>query len=83
MEVSSVLKNTRLTCSNRFSECFPEAVNDECNWIRNHSHAALPPNSDFSLQEEENYTDIISDHPLTIQHQSKSITEFRYGVGGE
>jgi hypothetical protein len=44
----------------RFSKYFPGVVKDKYSWIRDPFHAALPPNSNFCLQKEENYIDMIS-----------------------
>jgi hypothetical protein len=47
------------------------------------SHANSLQNYDFSLEEKENYIDIISDTCLRVQFPRKSYIEFWLGIAGE
>jgi hypothetical protein len=58
-------------------------MNDKYSWIRDPFHEVSPPNNDFSLEEEENYTDLTSDTSLKLRFRRESLTEFWVGVGEE
>jgi hypothetical protein len=49
-----------------FSRYFPEAVSDKYKWITDPFHADSPQNYEFSLEEQENYNDIISHTSLKV-----------------
>jgi hypothetical protein len=66
-----------------FSEYSPEQMNDKYRWIRDPFHEVLPPNNDFSLEEEENYIDLTSDTSLKLIFRRESLTKFWVGVREE
>jgi hypothetical protein len=58
-------------------------MNDKNSWIRDPFHEVSPPNNDFSLEEEENYTDLTSDTSLKLRFRRESLTEFWVGAREE
>jgi uncharacterized protein YdaL len=49
-----------------FSKYFQEVLSDTYKWITDPFHVDSPPNYDFSLEEVENYIDIISHTSLKM-----------------
>jgi hypothetical protein len=58
-------------------------MNGKYSWIRDPFHEVSPPNNNFSLEDEENYTDLTSDTSLNLRFRRESLTEFWVGVGEE
>jgi hypothetical protein len=60
-----------------------EKKSDKYKWTMNPFHADSSQNYDFSLEEKENYIDIISDTSSKFHFSRNSYVEFWMGVGGE
>jgi hypothetical protein len=81
--IDQCIREHVVNLESRFSKYFPEAVSDKYKWIADPFHADSSHIYDSSLEEKENYTDIISDTSLKDQFLRKSYIEFSEATGGE
>jgi hypothetical protein len=88
MEISETgierfIREHLINLQSSFSKYFLEKMNDKYSWITDPFHEVSPPNNDFSLEEEENYIDFISDIYSKLRFRRESLTEFLVGDGEE
>jgi hypothetical protein len=69
--IDQCIKDHLVNLQFRFSKYFPETVCGKHKWITDSFHANLPQNYNFSLKQEGNYTDIISNTSLKFQFPRK------------
>jgi hypothetical protein len=81
--IDQCIKDHLVNLQSRFSKYFPEAISDKYKWITDAFPAGLPQNYNFSLEEEENYIDIISHTSLKVRFPKKSYVEFWVRIGDE
>jgi hypothetical protein len=81
-DIDQCIKDQLVNLQFRFSKYFPETVSGKYKWIMDPFHADLPQNYNFSLKQEGNYTDIISNTCLKVQFPRKPYIEFWVGIGG-
>jgi hypothetical protein len=81
--IDQCIKDHLVDMQSRFSTYFTEAICDKYKRTADPFHADSPQRYYFSLEEEENSTDTISDTPLEVQFPRKSHIEFWVDIGEE